>query len=101
MIHLKKGVRIHGIMAELVLAIVIADQIYGELGQPTTWVTSVIDGQHMRASIHYIGGAVDLGLPGARGITARDRIAHRIGSDFDVVLEDDHIHLEWQPKGGY
>ncbi len=100
MIHIKKGVRIHGIKPEVVLALVIADQVYQQLGHDLV-ITAVIDGKHMRASIHYMGGAVDLRLPGADGIAARNRIALRLGDDFDVVLEKSHIHIEWQPKEAY
>ncbi len=100
MIHLKKGVRLHGIKPELVLALVIADQVYTKMGHDLV-ITSVIDGEHGRASIHWVGGAVDIRLPGDQGIAARNRIARRIGQDFDVVLEGNHIHIEWQPKGGY
>ena len=100
MIHIKKGVRIHGIKPEIVLALVIADQVYTALGHELV-ITSVIDGAHSRASIHYTGGAVDLRLPGDDGIAARNRIARRVGGDFDVVLESNHIHIEWQPKGAY
>ena len=100
MIHMKPGVRLHGIMPEIVVAILIADQVYAQLGHELV-ITSVLDGKHMRASIHYIGGAVDLGLPGKDGVTARSQIAHRLGPDYDVILESNHIHIEWQPKGGY
>ena len=100
MIHIKDGVRLHGIMPEIVLAIVVASQVYDDLGHELI-VTSVIDGKHMRASIHYIGGAADLRLPGDDGIAARNRIARRLGGDYDVILEGNHIHIEWQPKGAY
>ena len=100
MIRIKRGVRIHGIKAEIVLALVVADQVYAELGHDLM-ITSVIDGRHLRASIHYSGGAVDLRLPGNDGTAARNRIARRVGGDFDVILEKDHIHIEWQPKGEY
>ena len=98
--HIKKGVRLHGIMPEIVLALVIADKVYTDLGHDLV-VTSVTDGKHMRASIHYIGGAVDLRLPGDDGIAARNRIALRLGADYDVILEHNHIHIEWQPKAHY
>lgn len=100
MIHIKKGVRMHGIKVEIVLALVIADQVYTILDHDLV-VTSVLDGQHMRASIHYTGGAVDFRLPGDDGVAARNLIAKRLGDDYDVVLEDDHIHVEWQPKDAY
>lgn len=100
MISLKPGVRIHGIMPEIVFAIMVADQVYAVLKHDLV-VTSVIDGKHMRASIHYIGGAVDLRLPGDDGTAARNQISRRLGRDYDVILESNHIHIEWQPKGMY
>lgn len=100
MIYLKKGVRLHGIRPEVVCALVIAHEIYAELDHDLV-VTSVIDGKHMRASIHYTGGAIDFRTPEGRGETLRQRIAEALGDDFDVVLEDTHIHVEWQPKDSY
>lgn len=100
MINIKTGVRLHGVRPEIVLAILIADQVYAVLNHDLV-VTSVIDGTHSRTSLHYVGAAVDLRLPGDAGTAARNRIAQRLGGDYDVVLESNHIHIEWQPKGEY
>ncbi len=98
--RLKPGVRLHGIRPELVLAFVIAERIYAENGDVLE-ITSVIDGTHMRASIHYMGGAGDIGLPKSNSTMIANRIAVAVGEDFDVILEGDHIHIEWQPKSTY
>lgn len=100
MIILGDKVRLHGSRPEIVLAMFIAERLYDSIGQ-TLIITSVSDGKHMRASIHYTGGAFDCGLPGRDGPGMRQRIANALGQDFDVVLEDDHIHIEWQPKAPY
>lgn len=100
MIALKEGVRLHGIRAEIVLALVIADGIY-ESENESLVVTSVIDGVHMHASIHYTGGAVDIRTPQANVDRIAQRIMTAIGDDFDVVVEGNHIHIEWQPKEPY
>lgn len=100
MIQVKPGVRLHGIRPEVVLALMIAERIYDEAGWPLV-VTSVIDGEHMRASIHYTGGAVDIRLPKRNKAHFRLLIANALGDDFDVVLEKTHIHIEWQPKENY
>lgn len=97
MIVLKKGVRLLGIQVPIVLVIVTAERIYDEIGE-TLRITSVVDGQHMRASLHYVGAAIDFGLPESRELNVRQRLASALGSDFDVVEEHDHIHVEWQPK---
>lgn len=100
MIRLKKGVRLHGIMPEIVFAMVVVDQHYEKNGE-NLQITSVLDGKHMRASIHYIGGAFDASLPKMSPEATVHRIAHALGPDYDVVLEKDHIHVEWQPKAPY
>ena len=100
MIYIKKGVRLHGIRSEIVLALMIVNEVYSELGHEVI-VTSVIDGKHMRASIHYTGGAIDIRAPKQKPETYTQRIAEALGDDFDVVLENGHIHIEWQPKEAY
>lgn len=102
-LRLKQGVRIHGIRPELLLALQISESVYREFDTELI-VTSVIDGKHSAGSLHYTGSAVDLRirhLPQNQVETVRDEIAERLGSDFDAVLESDHIHIEFQPKAAY
>tara|TARA_Y100000310_G_scaffold336832_1_gene422402 strand:+ start:1579 stop:1881 length:303 start_codon:yes stop_codon:yes gene_type:complete len=97
--RLKPGVRIRGLRPEAWFAFYVADQVYMELSAEAV-MTSGVEGRHSHGSIHYAGGAFDLrisNIPGAEQL-ARDRLAERIGADFDVVLEGNHIHVEYQPK---
>lgn len=63
-------------------------------------VTSARDGEHMEGSLHYEGRAIDLRhrqMPdGAKRLICDELIA-TLGSDWDVVLEDTHIHIEYDP----
>ncbi len=66
-------------------------------------VTSLMDGDHMPTSLHYAGMALDLrtrGIgPGQQAeIVAALKAA--LGASYDVVLEGDHIHVEYDPKVG-
>lgn len=97
MIALKEGVRLLGIRPELVIAIVITGDVYESFGESLV-ITSVVDGQHMRASLHYVGAAFGARLPSRNPDALRQRLAEALGADFDVVLEETHIHVEWQPK---
>ena len=100
---LKKGVRIHGICDEISFVMTAIEGVYLEHGAEAV-VTSAIDGTHSRKSKHYSGQAIDLRTRNVdtehhRPLTAALQAA--VGEDFDVVLERDHIHLEWDPKGPY
>ena len=97
--RLKPGVRIHGVNATVVLALVVASDIYDAIGDDMI-ITSLIDGRHMHGSLHYVGAAVDLRMPTHFVEEIVDELKERLGDQYDVVLESDHIHIEFQPKVG-
>lgn len=103
MISHKPGVRIAFLRTALFHAVHVADQVYAAHGEPETVVTSGTEGTHSPGSLHYVGLAVDLRLTSGRGKAEaiRRQLAERLGADFDVVLENDHIHIECQPKQPY
>jgi len=64
-------------------------------------ITSAVDGVHSPTSLHYRGLALDFRtrtVPADERQALRDAIAKALGPDFDVVLESDHLHVEWDPK---
>ncbi len=97
---LKPGVKIGGIKPETVVGLIVAEKVYQQFGSALT-VTAVLDGQHMTGSLHYSGCAADLRTRGiapekVQGIAAAMR--SQLGAEFDVVVESDHIHLEFDPR---
>lgn len=99
---IKSGVRIYGIQPEVVLALFIARGVYEAFGESDRCViTSVADGKHSRGSLHYVGCAVDLRLPHQQKGAITNALKAALGTDFDVVLEGSHIHVEFQPKEAY
>ena len=98
---LKKGVKVQGIRPELMIAIIVADTVYTENGHELV-LTSVCEGKHSSTSLHHSGGAFDART---RYFTSdvqtvvRNKIKERLGVDYDVVLESDHLHVEYQPRG--
>ena len=106
-LRFKEGVSIRGLRDETVLAVVCAYSIFSDYGLDCV-VTSGVDGQHSWGSLHYRGDAFDLrikhitDLEGKRDGSKIDEIVEVLSDaltdDFDVVLEEDHIHVEFQPK---
>jgi hypothetical protein len=79
--------------------------------QVTVEVTSISDGVHGLKSWHYRGFAFDFTVP--NDFTGQDgrqlgpytrkvagQLRTELGPDFDVVIEADHVHVEYDPKDG-
>lgn len=105
---LKPGVNPFGLRPELLLALIVADDVWAECGFDLT-VTSLNDGHHGQASLHYSGAGADLrtweSADGTqwseqlkRDVAERLRDALGNNPDYDVVVEATHIHIEHQPK---
>jgi len=60
-------------------------------------ITSTYEGHHSEGSLHYADLAVDLRRHN-QGALVRAELRDKLGMDYDVVLEDDHIHVEYDPK---
>jgi len=90
----KEGVSIKGLQPECLLGMILADSaLRGDLV-----VTSCTEGVHMIGSKHGEGLAFDCRLlPGwlRGGSEALKSVLHPLG--FDVVLEKDHVHVEYDP----
>lgn len=63
-------------------------------------ITSVNDGKHMVDSLHYKGRAMDIRTWYIQGreLQVVAELKRELGPDYDVVLEKDHIHIEYDPK---
>lgn len=68
-------------------------------------ITSGLDGTHSRKSEHYQGNALDWRIRHLDNVASATKIAEemqiRLGYDFVVILESDHIHTHWEPSEAY
>jgi len=104
MLIIKKGVKGYCetgcVRPQIWDAISIAEKVFSGFGYDCT-ITSLCDGKHSRNSKHYEGNALDLRTRHLKGDDAqkiKDVLANRLGSKYDVILEGNHIHVEFDPK---
>lgn len=96
----KPGVNPLGVKPETVLAVIVANEVYALHGHNLV-ITSIADGKHGAGSYHGLGWAIDTRTSyfeeGEANIVAEE-IAERLGDFYDVIVEIDHIHIEFDAK---
>ena len=101
MIAFKQGVRFANLQPQLVLGLLVIHSIWERYACGTLTITSGSDGVHKANSRHYSGNACDLR---SRNLSPTDithlvnKFKEALGSDFDIVIEPTHIHVEYDPK---
>lgn len=106
MIRLKEGVSLRDVSPQISIALCSANDACAHFERECV-VTSCNDSSHSKRSLHFTGSAVDLRIRHlsddedekmdiAKKIVAMLSVA--LGKEFDVVLESDHIHLEYDPR---
>ena len=93
---LKLGVSIEKLGREIRRALDPVDTLYHAGGEEVV-ITSTFEGDHKAGSLHYSNDAFDIRMPKKPGEVAQE-LRRRLGKDFDVVLELDHIHVEYDKK---
>jgi len=96
---------ISGLRSEIVMATIIVDQVFSDFKFDCR-MGSGIDSNHSRNSLHFSGAAGDYtamkdGKPigGKRDyVVIAERVRQRLGKEFDVIPEDTHLHIEFQPN---
>lgn len=96
---IKSGVQLLNLQPQLAVAYTIAASVYARFGVPCV-ITSGCDSKHSDRSKHYTGHAIDLrtrDVVRGQHRDLRDQLSDALGDEFDVVLEDNHIHVEYDP----
>lgn len=100
-IALKSSARITGVRPETLFAMRVAEGVFEDRKLGLMTITSCTDGKHSAGSKHYTGGAFDIrtrDIPQDQWQIVAGDIRERLGSEFDVVVEKDHLHIENDPK---
>jgi len=76
-----------------------ADDLFDSNGQEIV-ITSTYEGNHGAGSLHYANQAFDIRKPRINPVLRLSQLSGSLGNDFDVIVESDHIHIEYDPKPG-
>lgn len=83
-------------------AIVIVDAVSKAVTQKEIVVTSILDGVHGEKILHYKGLAFDMRTFIYKSADEIEKLMsmfkYMLWPNYDVVLEKDHIHVEYDPK---
>ncbi|MBA7603363.1 hypothetical protein ES703_10470 [subsurface metagenome] len=94
---LKAGVDISRLKRNIRRSLTIVDSIMEDESEILI-ITSTFEGNHSAGSLHYADQAYDMRIPIYDPSRIFGRIKEALGSKFDVVWEEDHIHVEYDPK---
>ena len=98
---LKVPVEVQGIQPEILFAIMVANSIFAANYGHDVVITSVTDGDHGKGTLHKHGYAVDFRTrdmaPNTQKIIT-ESLKKCLGDQYDVVLESNHIHIEFDHR---
>ena len=100
MMLLKLGVDISRLNREIRRTLKTVESIYRELAEEEAVITSTYNGIHNESSLHYANNAYDIRKPYKKQVEIFKAIADALGKDIDCIKEVNHIHIEYDPKGG-
>ncbi len=97
--NIKDGASVQGVQWQMFHAALVAEQVYKKFGAECV-ITAGTDGKHMEGSLHYKGCALDIRTWNVAGreLQVKVELQQKLGKDYDVVLEKDHVHIEWDPR---
>lgn len=96
----KTGVSVAKCKGVMFHAAIVAEQVFRHFGYAEAIITGGDEDGH-RTRKHPDGEALDFRiwyLAKESVVAIADEIRRRLPEDYDVVVEADHIHVEWDPK---
>ncbi len=94
---IKAGVDISRLRPEIRKKLSRLATIIWECNEGEMVVTSTYEGNHSESSLHYANLAIDIRKNIMKPLSFK-QIKRELGRDYDVILESDHIHIEYDPK---
>ncbi len=93
---IKLGVDISRLSRPVRRVLPVIEHIFRKHAKTEPVITSTFEGSHSPGSLHYSNDAIDLRRV-TESILIKDKLVVFLGDKFDVILEDTHIHIEYDP----
>ena len=94
---LKLGVDISRLKRQIRVALPKIEAVFREETGNEPIITSTWESDHSPGSLHYANLAVDVRVPKKNLEMVLHKLSLRLGPDYDVVAEPNHIHIEHDP----
>ncbi|MDD2777565.1 MAG: hypothetical protein PHI16_01540 [Methanocellales archaeon] len=95
---IKAGVDISRLTRETRKALSFCDRLLSSFNYELI-ITSTYEGNHSAGSLHYCNQAFDFRKPPDHIHEIVIALKEMLGPDYDIIVEKDHIHIEYDPKG--
>lgn len=98
--HIKHSVLISILEPQMLDGILISHSVYIDAGEEF-FISSVTDSKHGKDSLHPKGRAIDVRTWNLKHKTPEqmaELLRAALGRDYDVVVEQTHIHIEYDPE---
>lgn len=94
---IKGGVDISRLLPAIRKKLTIIERIVYKITRVELVITSTYEGTHSAGSFHYSDEAVDIRRANKPDVVVQE-LRRELGPDYDVVLQNSHIHIEYDPK---
>jgi len=94
---IKLGVSIARLSRKARRGLEVVAAVFAEFGHEAV-ITSADEGNHNPSSLHYANDGFDVRLPPDGVLRIVAALRERLGGDFRVRLEKDHIDFKYDPK---
>jgi len=97
---MKLGVDISRLSKEIRRTLPTVETAYADYNNFEAIITSTYEGTHGVNSLHYGNKAIDFRMPETMVAAEQivTRLKHKLGDKYDVLLSNNCIHVEWDPK---
>ena len=93
---IKTGVDISRLRPEIRKRLNAINKLYESVSEELV-ITSTYEGSHSSGSLHYANLAIDIRRPKDERTKIHDGLRKILKYDYDVVFEETHIHIEFDP----